>query len=164
MSTSAIKPIPPDMHSVTPHLVCDGASDAIAFYVKAFNAVELARLPGPDGRIMHAMIGIGDSKVMLADHFPEYGSRGPAALGGTPVTIHLYVEDADKTYAQAIAAGAKPKMPLEDMFWGDRYGIVIDPCGHEWAIATHKQDLTPEQIAKAAEAAFSAGAKGCSAQ
>ena len=161
MSTSAVNPIPAGMTSVTPHLVCAGASDAIAFYVKAFNAVELARLPGPDGRIMHAMISIGDSKIMLADDFPEYGSRGPKAFGGTSVTIHLYVENADKTYAQAIAAGATAKMPLEDMFWGDRYGIVVDPCGHEWAIATHQHDLTPEQISKAAEAAFASGATGC---
>ncbi|GGI16837.1 MAG: VOC family protein [Oxalicibacterium faecigallinarum] len=163
MSNPAVKPIPENMHSITPHLVCAGASDAIAFYAKAFGAVELARLPGPDGRLMHAMVGIGDSKIMLADAYPEFGSRGPKALGGTPVTIHLYVEDADQTFAQAVAAGATSKMPLEDMFWGDRYGIVVDPFGHEWSIATHKRDLTPEEISKGAEAMFAAGAKGCAA-
>ena len=164
MSTSQVKPIPDGMHAVTPHLVCAGAADAIAFYVKAFQAVELARLPGPDGRLMHAMIAIGGSPIMLADSFPEYGSQDPKALNGTPVTLHLYVEDADKTFAQALAAGATEKMALQDMFWGDRYGIVTDPFGHAWSIATHKQDLTPEQITRAAKEAFASGETGCSAQ
>jgi uncharacterized glyoxalase superfamily protein PhnB len=139
-------PIPEDFHTVTPHLVCEGAADALAFYAKAFGAVEVARMATPDGKIMHAEMRIGDSLVMVADDFPDYGSVGPRALKGTPVAIHLYVPDADALWAQALAAGAEPTMPLADMFWGDRYGQVVDPFGHQWSIATHQRDLTPEQI------------------
>ena len=146
-------PIPSGMHSVTPHLVCDGAADAIAFYVRAFGAAELHRMPGPDGRLMHASIRIGDSVVMLADEAPSWGSLGPKALKGTPVTIHLYVPDADATFAQAVTAGATPRMPVAEMFWGDRYGQLDDPFGHRWAVATHVRDVTPEQMAKAMQAA-----------
>jgi uncharacterized glyoxalase superfamily protein PhnB len=142
----AVRPIPEGYRSVTPHLVCERAAEAIAFYQKAFNAVEDARLAGPDGRIMHAELRIGDSAIMLCDDFPDYGSRGPLAIGGTAVVIHLYVNDADAVWAQALAAGAKPIMPLADMFWGDRYGQVVDPFGHRWSIATHQRDLTPQQI------------------
>jgi uncharacterized glyoxalase superfamily protein PhnB len=142
----SVKPIPEGMHSITPHLVCEGAADAIEFYKKAFDAVENGRMPTPDGKIMHAQIRIGDSAVMLVDAFPEMGACGPKALKGSPVTIHLYVEDADKTFNQAVAAGATVRMPLADMFWGDRYGQVTDPFGHNWSIATHKHDFTPEQM------------------
>ena len=139
--------IPKDMHSITPHLVCADAAKAIEFYKKAFGAVEGARLPGPDGKkIMHASIRIGDSCLMLADEYPEMGSVGPKALKGSPVTIHLYVEDADATVAQAAKAGAKVTMPVAEMFWGDRYGQLEDPFGHRWSIGTHVRDLTPEQI------------------
>ena len=147
--TAKVDPVPQDMHSVTPHLVVDGASDAIEFYKKAFNAVETARMPGPNGRLMHAAVRIGDSTVMLVDEFPDYGNLGPKALNGTPVTLHMYVADADATYAQALAAGATSRMPPADMFWGDRYGQVVDPFGHVWAIATHVKDMTPEEMAEA---------------
>jgi uncharacterized glyoxalase superfamily protein PhnB len=141
-----VRPIPEGFHTVTPHLICAGASDAIEFYRKAFGAVEVGRMPGPDGRLMHAQLRIGDSPLMLADHFPEYGTLGPAALKGTSVFIHLYVQDADATWDQAVAAGAKPIMPLADMFWGDRYGQLEDPFGHRWSIATHKRDASVEEM------------------
>jgi uncharacterized glyoxalase superfamily protein PhnB len=134
------------MHSVTPHLVCDGAADAIEFYKKAFNAVEAGRMPGPGGKIMHAEMKIGDSHIMLVDEFPDMGGFGPKHFKGTPVTLHLYVEDVDATYAQAVKAGATAKMPPADMFWGDRYGQIVDPFGHSWSIATHKRDMTIEQM------------------
>ncbi|MFY0476816.1 VOC family protein [Achromobacter marplatensis] len=146
MATPATKPIPDGMHTLTSHIVCEGASDAIAFYKKAFNAEELARLPGPNGKIMHAAIRIGDSVLMLMDDFPEWGSLGPKALKGTPVTLHLYMNDVDAAMKQAVAAGATVAMPVADMFWGDRYGQVVDPFGHRWSIATHKFDYSPEEI------------------
>jgi len=145
----SVKPIPEGMHSVTPHLVCAGAAEAIEFYKKAFNAVEVARMPGPGGKLMHAAVRIGDSTVMLVDEFPDWKSFGPNALGGTAVTIHLYVTDADATFNQAVAAGAAVRMPLADMFWGDRYGQITDPFGHIWSIATHTRDMTPEEMQKA---------------
>ncbi len=149
MSTPAqttVKAIPDGMHSLTPHLVCAGAADAIEFYKKAFNAIELFRMLGPDGKLMHGCVQIGNSQLMLADDFPNWGSLDPNALKGSPVTIHLQVEDVDASFAQAIAAGATVTMPLADMFWGDRYGQLKDPFGHRWALATHKVDLSPEQI------------------
>jgi uncharacterized glyoxalase superfamily protein PhnB len=142
----AVKPIPNDMHTVTPHLVCAGAADAIEFYRKAFNAAEEARLPGPDGRLMHAMVRIEGSAVMLVDEMPECGALGPKSLKGSPVTIHLYVEDADAVVARAVAAGAKVTMPVADMFWGDRYGRLEDPFGHHWSVATHIRDVTPAEM------------------
>ena len=149
MPNPAVKPIPDGMHSLTPHLVCAGAADAMAFYQRAFNAVELSRLPGPQGRLMHASMRIGDSVFMLNDEFPEMGGFGPKSLKGTPVTLHLFVADADAAVAQAVAAGATIKMPLADMFWGDRYGLLEDPFGHQWSVATHQHDLSPEQIMEA---------------
>jgi PhnB protein len=151
---TAVKPIPEGMHTVTPHLTCDGAAAAIEFYKKAFGAVEAHRMPGPDGRLMHAMIRIGDSPVMLADEFREWGGTGPKTLGGTPVTIHLQVPNADEVFQSAISAGAEVKMPIADMFWGDRYGIVTDPFGHAWSIATRIKDMTPEQMQAAGKAAM----------
>lgn len=127
-------------------MVCEGAARAIDFYRQAFGAVEIDRMPGPGGKIMHASLRIGDSLVMLCDDFPEYGSRGPLALQGTAVVIHLYVPDADAVWERAVAAGGKPLMPLDDAFWGDRYGQLVDPFGHRWAIATHLRDMTPQQI------------------
>ncbi len=141
-----VDPIPKDMHTVTPHLVCEGAADAIEFYKKAFNAVELTRMPGPMGRLMHAAVKIGDSTVMLADDFPEHGGHGPKALNGSPVTLHMYVVDTDATFQQAVDAGASVRMAPADMFWGDRYAQVTDPFGHHWAIATHLKDMTPEEM------------------
>ncbi len=146
MTQPTVKPIPDGMHSLTPHLVCAGAADAIEFYKRAFNAVETARLPSPGGRLMHASVRIGDSTLMLVDEFPDMGSFGPKALKGSPVTIHLFVEDVDATIAQAVAAGATLKMPAQDMFWGDRYGQLVDPFGHHWSVATHQRDLSPEQV------------------
>jgi PhnB protein len=142
------KPIPDGMRSLTPHLVCNGAAEAIEFYKKAFGAVEEMRLPGPDGKLMHACVRIGDSALMLTDEWPDMGALGPKSLKGSPVTIHLYVPDVDATVGQAVAAGAKVTMPVADMFWGDRYGTLEDPFGHHWSVATHTRDLTPEEIAK----------------
>ena len=144
-----VKPIPDGMHSVTPHLICAGAADAIEFYKKAFNAVDLGRLAGPQGKLMHAAIRIGDSTVMLVDEMPEWGALGPKSLKGSPVTIHLFVEDVDSFVARAVAAGAKITMPLDDMFWGDRYCKVEDPFGHHWSIATHIREVSPEEMQQA---------------
>jgi PhnB protein len=146
MTKPAVKPIPDGMHSLTPHLICAGAADAIAFYVKAFNAVELTRLPGPQGKLMHAMVRIGDSALMLVDENLQWGLLGPKALKGSPVTVHLYVEDIDATVAQAVAAGATITMPIADTFWGDRYAQLEDPFGHRWSVASHTRDLSPEEI------------------
>ncbi|HUB14471.1 MAG TPA: VOC family protein [Acetobacteraceae bacterium] len=149
MTTAAVKPIPEGMHSVTPHLICAGAADAIEFYKQAFNATEQSRLPGPGGKLMHASIRIGDSTVMLVDENPQYGALGPKALKGSPVVIHLYVPDVDAFAAQAVAAGAKITMPVTDMFWGDRYGQLEDPFGHRWSVATHIRDMNPEELQQA---------------
>jgi PhnB protein len=147
MSTPAVKPIPEGMHTLTPHIIVAGAAEAIEFYKKAFNAVEQVRLPGPGGKLMHASLKIGDSTLMLVDEMPECGGAiGPKALKGTPVTIHLYVDDVDAAIAQAEKAGAKVTMPAADMFWGDRYGQIEDPFGHRWSIATHKVDLSLEEM------------------
>jgi PhnB protein len=143
----AVKRLPDGFHRVTPHLVCRNAAGLIEFYKKAFGAVELGRAPGPDGKsIMHAAIRIGDSIVFLNDEFPEMGAQSPLTTKGTPVTLHLYVEDADKQFQQALAAGAEVVMPLADQFWGDRYGIVRDPSGHQWSIGSHMEELTPDQM------------------
>jgi uncharacterized glyoxalase superfamily protein PhnB len=146
---SKVKPIPDGMHSVTPHLICAGAADAIEFYKKAFNAVEEGRLAGPQGRLMHAMIRIEGSAVMLVDEMPEWGALGPKSLKGSPVTIHLYVEHVDAFVKRAVDAGAKITMPLDDMFWGDRYCKLEDPFGHHWSVATHIRDVSPEEMRKA---------------
>ena len=147
-----VKAVPESMHSVTPHLVCAGAAEAITFYKQAFGAVEMGCLPGPQGKLMHAMIRIGDSAVMLVDEFPDRGSLGPKSLKGSPVTIHLYVEDVDATVKRAVAAGAKITMPVDDMFWGDRYGRLEDPFGHSWSVATHIRDVSPEEMQAAMKA------------
>ncbi len=146
MAKPATKPIPEGMHSLTPHLVCAGAAEAIDFYKRAFNAIEEGRMPGPDGKLMHAAVKIGDSTLMLVDENPQWGLLGPKALKGSPVAIHLYVPDVDATVAQAVAAGAKVTMPVADMFWGDRYGQLEDPFGHRWSVATHTRELTSEEI------------------
>jgi PhnB protein len=148
------RPIPEGFHSLTPHLICEGAMEALSFYQKAFDAVEIDRVVGMGDRIMNATMRIGDSYFMLCDDFPEQGYRGPQALQGTTVTIHLYVPDADAAFMRAVAAGARSIMPPSDMFWGDRYGQVLDPFGHRWSIATHQRDLTPKQIEEAMAAAY----------
>jgi uncharacterized glyoxalase superfamily protein PhnB len=150
-----VKPIPEGAQVVTPHLVVQGAAAALEFYRKAFGAEELCRMPMPGGKLGHAEIKIGAGTVMLCDEFPEMGARSPLALGGSPVTIHLYVEDVDAVFAQAVGAGAQVRMPVSNMFWGDRYGQVIDPFGHIWSLATHIEDLSMEEMARRAEAAFS---------
>jgi PhnB protein len=155
MSKTQVNPIPEGMHRVTPHLVCAGAADAIEFYKKAFNAVEIGRTAGPQGKLLHGLIRIGDSKVMLVDEFPDWGSFGPKSLKGSPVTMHLYVEDVDAFVAHAAAAGAKITMPLQDMFWGDRYCKLEDPFGHHWSVATHVRDVSPEEMQQAAQKACS---------
>jgi uncharacterized glyoxalase superfamily protein PhnB len=137
------------MHTLTPHLVCAGAADAIAFYVKAFNAVELTRLPGPSGKLMHGAVRIGDSTLMLVDEDIAWGALGPRTLKGSPVTIHMYVENVDAAVEQAVAAGAKITMPAADMFWGDRYAVLEDPFGHKWSVATHLVDLSTAEIQQA---------------
>ena len=154
-----VKPIPDGFHSITPSLVINNANEAIEFYKKAFDAKEIYRFPTPDGKILHAMIQIGDSFVMMSDEFPTMGSKSPSSIGGTAVTLHLYVEDADKIFKQAIDSGAVVTMPIMDAFWGDRYGMVVDPYGHSWAIATHKIDMTPEGMRKAGEEYFASLSK-----
>ncbi len=141
------------VHSVTPHLVCAGAGAAIDFYQKAFGAIEMMRLPAPDGRLMHGCVTINGSTVMVVDEFPEMGNAAPTSLNGTPVTIHLTVDDVDAWFARALKAGATEVMPVADMFWGDRYGVVADPFGHHWSLATTQKTLTPEQILEAAKSA-----------
>jgi PhnB protein len=142
------QPIPEGFHTLTPHLVYEGASEAIKFLMKAFGAVELTRLEGPGGKIMNAQLRIGNSMLMVVDDFPDWGSFGPQALKGTTMTVHLFVEDVDAVFARAVAAGATVKMPVADMFWGDRYGVLQDPFGHQWSVATHQRDLSPQQIAE----------------
>jgi PhnB protein len=147
------KAIPEGYHAVTPYLCIKGAARALEFYKKAFDATELIRLAQPDGRIGHSEIRVGDSVIMLSDEFPEIGARSPETVGGSPVTIHLYVEDVDTVFKQAVAAGAKVKRPVADQFYGDRMGGVKDPFGYTWWIATHKEDLSSEEIQKRAAAA-----------
>ena len=149
-----VSPIPEGYHSVTPYLVMKNAATAIEFYKKAFGAVELLRMAAPGGKIGHAEIKIGDSPVMLADEYPDMGSKGPESLGGTPVSLMIYVDDVDKIYPQAIAAGGKEVRPLQNQFYGDRSGTLTDPFGHVWTISTHVEDVPEEELAKRAEAAM----------
>jgi uncharacterized glyoxalase superfamily protein PhnB len=151
----ALKRVPDGFHRVTPHLTVRDAAAMIEFYKKAFAAVEKSRAPGPDGKsIIHAMLQFGDSIIFLNDEFPEMGALSPLAAKGTAVTLHLYVEDADRAFQQALAAGAEVVMPLADQFWGDRYGIVKDPSGHQWSIGSHMEDLTPAQVEERMGKAF----------
>ena len=152
-----VKPIPDGYRSVTPYLMIKGAAQAIDFYKKAFGAKERMRVPGPGGKVMHAEIEIGDSVVMLADEFPEMGALGPQTIGGTPVAIHLYVENVDATFAQALAAGARQEQPLTNQFYGDRSGSLVDPFGHKWHLATHVEDVSPEEIERRLQSMKSGG-------
>ena len=145
----AAKSRPRDMSVLSPHLVCAGAADAIAFYKKAFGAVEKIRLAGPGGKLMHACVQIGGASVMLVDENPQWGALSPKSLKGTPVTLHLYVDDVDAFVDRAVKAGAKVVMPIDDTFWGDRYGVIEDPFGHHWSVATHVRDVTPAEIEQA---------------
>lgn len=154
------KAIPDGYHSVTPYLIVKGGAAAIEFYKKAFGATEIMRMAQPDGRLGHAELQIGDSRVMLADEFPEKGYLGPQSIGKTSVTLHLYVEDVDKVAKQAVSAGAKEIQPVQDQFYGDRSGVFSDPFGHCWNISTHKEDLTMEEMGKRAAAAMAKASAG----
>lgn len=142
--------VPTGYHSVTPSLVVRDAAKAIDFYKEAFGAVELGRMPAPDGSIMHAEIQIGDSRIMLGEENEQWGTKSPLSTNGNPSSLHIYVEDADASFDRALKAGATVKYPLEDAFWGDRYGKVADPFGHEWGIATRVKELSPAEMDKAA--------------
>ena len=146
MASSTVQAIPPGLHTITPHLICADAPAAMDWYARAFGAKELKRLMGPNGKLMHGLISIGDSKVMLMEETQECGAVGPLSLKGTPVTLHMYVQDVDSAFGRAVEAGAQVRMPPTDMFWGDRYAVVTDPSGHSWAIATHKQELSDDEI------------------
>jgi uncharacterized glyoxalase superfamily protein PhnB len=151
------RPVPEGFEGLVPHLVVQNASKAIEFYKSAFGAEELKRVPAPDGRILHAELRLANTHVFLADDFPEMcggQSRHPLALKGTPLTLHHYVNDVDAAIGRAQSAGATVKMPAQDMFWGDRYGVIEDPFGHQWSFATRLTDLTPDEMARAAKQAF----------
>jgi PhnB protein len=147
-----VEAIPKGYHTLTPYMTVRDAARAIEFYKQAFGAVEKGVMPAPDGKIMHAELIIGDSVFMLADEFPQYGSMSPLSTGGSGMGLHIYVEDVDSAFDRAVKAGAKVDMPVSDMFWGDRYGKLSDPFGHKWSIATHKADLTMEEMAEGAKA------------
>lgn len=149
----AVKSTPEGYHSVTPYLICRGAARAIDFYKQAFGAVELFRMDAPGNKIGHAEIKIGDSPVMLADEHPEMGAKSPEAFGGTPVQLMIYVDDVDTVFRRALAAGAKETRPIKDQFYGDRSGMLLDPFGHSWTIATHKEDVAPDEMERRAKAA-----------
>jgi PhnB protein len=144
----SVKAIPDGYYSLTPYLVCKGAAKAIEFYAKAFGAQEIVRMPGPHGSIAHAEVKIGNSMLMLADENKERGHLSPDSIGGTASSIMFYADDVDEVFKRAIAAGAKAEMPPADMFWGDRMGNLVDPFGHKWAIATHKEDVSPAEMEK----------------
>ena len=146
-----VKAIPEGYHTLTPYMTVRDAARAIDFYKPAFGAVERGVMKGPDGKIMHAELRIGDSIVMLADEFPHFGSLSPQSIGGTGMGLHIYVEDVDSAFERAIGAGATVEMPVSDMFWGDRYGKLLDPFGHKWSIATHTRDMSMEEIEEAQE-------------
>lgn len=150
----AVKPIPEGYHSLQTYLAVEDASKAIEFYKEAFGAEETIRMPGPDGKVAHAELQIGDSKLMLSDPFPQSSVRPPAERGGTTASIFMYVDDVDATFDQAQGAGADVVSELEDMFWGDRFGTLVDPFGHVWSIATHKEDLSEEEMAERSKAAM----------
>jgi uncharacterized glyoxalase superfamily protein PhnB len=149
--TSKVKAIPDGFHTVTPHLMVRDANRALDFYKKAFGAEVLHVMPGPGGKVMHAAVKIGDSIVMLADEFPEHGSTA----GASGDALHIYIDNVDAAFQRAVSAGASVKMPVMDMFWGDRYGQVVDPFGHTWSLATHTRDMSPEEMQKEQEKAFS---------
>jgi PhnB protein len=149
------QPIPPGFHTLTPHLIVRDAARAITFYEKAFGAQLLGKMLTPDGKVMHAAMKVGDSMLMLNDEFPEWGALSPVSSGGSGVTLHMYLENVDAAFQKAVSAGAEVKMPLMDQFWGDRYGIVADPFGHKWSLATHIRDVSQEDMAQAQAKAMS---------
>lgn len=153
---SSVKPIPDGYRSVTPYLIVKGAARAIEYYKTAFGATELMRMAQPDGTVGHAELRIGDSVIMLADENPARGARSPQTIGGSPVLIHLYVEDVDAVFNRGVAAGGTVEQPLKDQFYGDRTGGIVDPFGHRWYVSTHKEDVAPEELKKRAAAAAAA--------
>ena len=158
----ATKPIPDGYRTATPYLIIKGAADAIEFYKRAFGATELLRMADPQGRVGHAEIKIGDSVIMLADEHPAMGYRGPRSLGGSSVSILLYLEDVDGVFERAVKAGARAQRPVADQFYGDRSGTLEDPFGHVWTVATHVEDVSPEEMQRRAEAAMKSAATGAS--
>jgi PhnB protein len=156
----SVKPIPEGYHSVTPYLIIRGASDAIEFYKKAFGATELFRMPTPDGKVGHAEIKIGDSPIMLADEYPDMGYNGPQSIGGTPVSLMIYVEDVDTVFNRAVDAGATVKEALQDKFYGDRIGTLVDPFGHRWHVSTHKEDVSMEEMQERMKAHTASASSG----
>jgi PhnB protein len=142
----AVKPVPEGYRTVTPYLIVKGAAQALDFYRRAFNSEERMRMPGPEGKIMHAEIRIGDSMVMLADEFPQMGALSPQTIGGTAVGLCLYIEDVDSRFQQAVSAGAKIERPLQNQFYGDRSGTIVDPFGHKWTLASHVEDVAPDEM------------------
>jgi PhnB protein len=150
------KPIPDNYPRVSPYLFIDGAGAAIDFYCSVLGARERTRMPGPDGRVFHAELELGDSMIMLGDQNPDFDVRGPRAIGGTPMMMHVYVEDVDSVFERAVSAGAKALRPVEDQFYGDRSGRFEDPFGHRWDVATHVEDVPPEEMEKRAAAAMAA--------
>jgi PhnB protein len=150
----SVKPIPDGYRTVTPYLIVNDAARAMAYYCEAFGARERMRMASPDGKVGHAELEIGDSVIMLADEFPEMGARSPRSIGGSPVSILLYVEDVDSQFSRAVAAGATVLRPVKDQFYGDRSGTLQDPFGHQWTLATHTEDVPPEEIARRAAAAM----------
>ena len=154
----AVKSIPEGYHSVTPYLIIKGAGDAIEYYKKAFGATELFRFPAPDGRVGHAEIKIGDSPIMLADEYPEMGYKGPQTIGGSSVSLMIYLDDVDTVFNRAIEAGGTVQQAVQDKFYGDRTGTLVDPFGHVWHLATHKEDLSVEEMQERAKSAHGGGA------
>jgi len=154
----SVKPIPEGYHSVSPYITVQDAAKAIDFYKRAFGATEHARMQGPDGKIVHAEIKIGDSILMLTDEMPMNECKSPQSIHGTTVNLFLYVSDVDSVFSRAVAAGAKSIAQPQDMFWGDRYGKLTDPFGHSWSLATHKEDVSHEEMKKRSEAFFAKAA------
>ena len=154
MIQSTVKAIPDGMHSLTPHLICKDAALAIKFYVSAFGASELFCIRNANGKVLNGQVRIGDSLLMLMDEFVEFGALGPKTLKGSPVSVHLQVEDVDGAVKQAVSAGATIKMPIKDEFWGDRVAVLEDPFGHSWTVATHTRDVSPKEMREAAERAM----------
>jgi len=150
----SVKPIPEGYHTLTPFLTVRDAARAIEFYKQAFGATERGVAKGPDGKVMHAEIKIGDSIIMMSDEFPEFGSLSPESVGNTSMGLHIYVEDVDASFDRAVKAGAKVEMPVMDQFWGDRYGRLKDPFGHKWSIATHKKDMSADEMKRAMDEAM----------
>jgi len=163
MVTKASNPIPEGFHTLTPHLVCRNARQALEFYKNALGAEINTISDSPDGRVLHSQMTIGDSILMMSEEFPEYGSLSPQSLNGSSVTLHIYTPEPDALFNRAVAAGAKPVMPMMDAFWGDRYGQIVDPFGHRWSIAARMRIMTPQEMEQEAQKAFAAAERKKSA-